>query len=144
MRFSVVKFIDLARFNAFGALLVSFFAQATLAAGTGKGPWKEQVPQKWLSPPLKSWAKFEATCDLYPGYWVVAVPYSDRVGSDISVFKRDANAHFPESCDLGNGKAWAHYSDGDYGSVSISNDILFLDSGTDNWRGLQIMSLKTM
>ncbi len=31
---------------------------------------------------------------------------------------------------------------GDYGSTSIDKDIFFLDSGTENWRGLQIINLE--
>ena len=73
---------------------------------------------------------------------MVEVQYSDRVGSEIFVFKRTPSAHFPDVCDLSHDKAWAKYVDGDYGSVSIDHDTLFLDSGTDNWRGLEIISLK--
>jgi hypothetical protein len=122
--------------------MLSFYSLFALAEGIGVGSWKEGTPEKWISQPLKSWEKSGASCQLYQSYWVVIAPYSDRVGSKIFVFKRTPTRQFPESCDLDRSKARAQYSDGDYGSVTITNDVLFLDSGSGNWRGLEVLSLE--
>ncbi len=104
--------------------------------------WKEKPIIAWISGPSKTWTKSKDKCQLFESYWILSREFEDQVGDNIYVFKKNANSKFPEDCDSNLKEAYAHYLDGDYGLADINKDILFLDSGTGNWRGLQIISLK--
>ncbi len=136
-------------FDGGGSLTLNFWlglifcSQLSVFAFASGGPWVEHpVEKKWISQPLKSWRRGTTKCFLYDKYWIVEFPYSDKVGEDIFVYRRVEESKFPENCDFEQSKAWVKYSDGDYAFVAISNDILYLDSGTGNWRGLEVISLK--
>jgi hypothetical protein len=124
------------------SLLILFGQHTSSFAISNTGAWEIHQAENWISKPIKSWTRARTGCLLFDSYWIVTKEYVDRVGSDIVVFKRNPNETFPDSCNMDHEKALVHYHDGDYGSVAVNSDTLFLDSGTGNWRGLEIISLK--
>lgn len=105
--------------------------------------WKEAKAYTWIITPQKRWESGNKECWLFQNYSVIRLGTSESVDSDVHVFKLNKNSKFPQSCDEAVGKALISLREAPYGDVAISENSLFLDSGTGSHRGLTIIKLDT-